>query len=178
MKSFVTDSWPVKEYVTESTFKKMYLPQKLKVRDYSIHTLRGSCETGSDDSRVHITDYRQSAETKLGPGAVTFCPSVCPQCRQEASVRRRTHARGSKTTYRVVVAFCATFLRRRRHWDTFWPNLVRGIPIRCPRIRSLPTTANKDINSLYHETDHMKSKVILLTQTWEEINLYYRIMGY
>lgn len=114
--------------------------------DCSLHAVGGSCETGGDDSRVHIADHRPSAETKAGPVAVTSCISVCPQCRQEARVHRRTHARSLETTYRVVAAFCTAFLWWRRHWDTFWPNLVREILIRCQRIRSLPTTARKGIN--------------------------------
>lgn len=129
--------------------------------DYSFHTVGGSCETGSDDSRVHIADYHPSAETEVGPVAVTSCTSVCPQCRQEAHVHRRMHALGLETTYRVVAAFCTTFLRWRRHWDTFWPNLIREILICFPRIWSLPTTAKKDINCVSVKLSvHMKLNVI------------------
>lgn len=81
------------EYVTESAFKKIYLLTKQIMPDYSIHTLRGSCETGSDDSRVHLPDYHQLAETKLGPVAVTFAPQYAHNAdRRPASTDVRMQA--------------------------------------------------------------------------------------
>lgn len=162
---------PVTKPVTECAFRKIYFLKKQKMCDYSFHTVGGSCETGSDDSRVHIADYHPSAETEVGPVAVTSCTSVCPQCRQEAHVHGRMHALGLETTYRVVAVFCTTFLRWRRHWDTFWPNLVREILICCPRIWSLPTTAKKDINCVSVKLSvHMKLNVIFLAQRLPQLD--------
>lgn len=156
---------PAKKPGTESTFRKIYSLKKQKMWAYSLDTVGGSCETGSDDRRVHLADHHPSAETKVGPVAVTSCASVCPQCRQEARIHMRTHALGLDTTYKVVAAFCTAFLRWRRHWDTFWPNLLRKILICCPRIWSLPSTAKKDINCLSDQLSvHLTLDVVLWTQ--------------
>lgn len=128
---------------------KIYSLKQQKMWDYSLHTAWGSCGSGSDDSRVPVADDRPSAETAQWvlwqrPLAPQYVHNADGEARVHRRPRPQMHAPGLETTYRVVAAFCTAFLRWRRHWDTFWPNLAREILICCPRIWSRPTTAKKD----------------------------------